>query len=68
LFEAVEEQIYKGTEDISAAGEEQKTNRRLREPREVEEEQNNNWVTPRRKGLTKPKRILKEKRPKNPRK
>jgi len=63
-FEAEEEQIYKGTEDIVASGEEQKTNRRLRKPKEAEEEQYNECVTPRRKGISKPKRILKAKRPK----
>ena len=62
-FEAEEEQIYKGTEDIVAAGEEKKTNRRLRESKEAEE-QYNEWVTPRRKGISKSKRILKEKKPK----
>ena len=32
---------------------------------EEERETTNNWVTPRRKGFTIPKRIFKEKRPKN---
>ena len=43
-FEAVEEQIHKGIEDIRAAGEEQKTN--------------NTWETPQRKISSKPRRRI----------
>ena len=59
-----EKQIYKVIEDIKAVGEDQKTNRRLKEPEEAEVEQYNEWITPRRKDIPKPKRRLKGKEPK----
>ena len=59
--EVEKKQIYKVIEDIKAAGEEQKTNKRLKETEETEEEQYNEWITPRRKDIPKPKRRLKGK-------
>ena len=58
-------QTYRDIEDIEAAGEEQKTNRRVNEPKEAEEEQYNECVTPRRKDIPKPKRMLLRKEPNN---